>query len=464
MRVLGTLTAAAVAVFAAGIASAAEVTYISVSGIWHDAMDNVPGSQPGEPVITNGVPTSSINWGTTTGSQSGYDFTTTLPPPFTLPGPIPFFSLGNFTHRNFEVNDPSLTSVQLDVILELEVDGVPTGPLTFTFTFNHEETPNNPTPPDTCPYPTPLGEGCTDRVTIVGSAEPTTFNVDGVDYTLQMSFLDNGNPVSEFITREGGTVNSSGLVGEFTLPPGLTVSKTGPASLRLAEWGDFVISSLNESEADAYNVTLIDRLPDSPTGGMCGTTPEVLNARVFASDGVTPIPGKGPLNEGTDYSLVYDGALCELTFRTLSAASVISIGERLVINYRAQLDVDTEDGITLMQQGEQHVRCPLRVIREHDMPVPLELPIQAAQQNHRHFDVRVPVRVAHVAAFVNQDVIQQRAVAVRDLAQLLSEVRQILNVIPVHLGVAGHIIRLVTMVRGTVPGAIETRFREARAR
>ena len=44
----------------------------------------------------------------------------------TLPGPMPFFSLGSFTHRNFEVDDPSLTSVQLDVVLVISVDGVPT--------------------------------------------------------------------------------------------------------------------------------------------------------------------------------------------------------------------------------------------------------------------------------------------------------------------------------------------------
>src|SRR5262245_24033377 len=56
-------------------ASAAVITYQSVTGSWHDAVDNVPGSQPGDPVITNGIPTSSINWGTTTGAQSGYDFT-----------------------------------------------------------------------------------------------------------------------------------------------------------------------------------------------------------------------------------------------------------------------------------------------------------------------------------------------------------------------------------------------------
>ena len=327
-----------------GSASAAEITFVSVVGFWHDPTDNVPGSQPGDPVITNGDPVSSISWGTTSGPQSGYDFIANIPPPFTLPGPIPYFSLGTFQHRNFEVGDPSLTSAQLDVVLVLAVDGVPTGPLTFTFTLYHDETPNNLDP---CPYPTPPGQGCTDRVQIVASSDPTTFNVGGVDYTLEMSFLDNGSPVDEFITEEGNIVNSTGLVGDFTLPPGLTVAKTGPATMRIAEWGDFAIAVQNASEADAYDVTLVDRLPDGPTGGMCDTTPQVISARVFAADGVTPVPGKGPLVEGVDYSLAYDGAACELTFNTLSAASVIGVDELLMIRYRTQLDTDTQNGVTL---------------------------------------------------------------------------------------------------------------------
>ena len=323
-------------------ASAAQITYQSVTGIWHDPMDNEPGSQPGDPVITNGNPTSIVRWGTTNGSQSGYDYTATVPPPFTLPGPIPFFSLGSFTHRNFEVSDPSLTSVQLDVVLVLAVDGVPTGPLTFTFTFNHEETPNNATP---CPYPTPPGEGCTDRVTIVASPQPTTFNVGGVDYTLAMNFLVNGQPANQYITREGGTTNSSGLVGEFILPPGtpaLTVEKSGPATMNPAEWGNFVIDVRNVGDVDAFDATLVDRLPDGPTGGMCDTTPQVLSARVFAADGVTPVAGKGPLTQGTDYSLAYNGAACQLTFNTLTAASVIGATQRLIVAYRTQLDANTQ--------------------------------------------------------------------------------------------------------------------------
>ncbi len=80
---------------------------------------------------------------------------------------------------------------------------------------------------------------------------------------------------------------------------------------------------------------------------MCDTTPEIQSAQVFEADGVTPIAGKGPLVEGTDYSLAYDGAACELTFNTLSAQSVIGVGERLMIVYRTQLDADSQDGITL---------------------------------------------------------------------------------------------------------------------
>ncbi|MDJ0907222.1 MAG: SdrD B-like domain-containing protein [Woeseiaceae bacterium] len=332
---------ASLAVVPTGIALAAEITFVSVVGSWRDPTDSQPGSQPGDPAITNGDPISSISWGTTSGPQSGYDFIATLPPPFELPGDIPFFSLGTFQHRNFVVDEPWLTSVQLDVELVLAVDGVPTGPLTFTFTLNHDETRNDLDP---CPYPTPPGEGCTDRVTIVASAEPTTFNVDGVDYTLEMSFLDNGSAVDEFITREGDTVNSSGLVGEFTLPPGLTVTKTGPATMRLAEYGNFVIGIQNESEADAYNMTLVDVLPDGPTGGMCDMMPEILSAQVFEADGVTPVAGKGPLAEGSDYTLAWDPATCQLTFGTLSAASVIGVTERLIIGYRTQLDADSQDG------------------------------------------------------------------------------------------------------------------------
>ena len=340
------LLSAAIAAFAPGSASAAEITYLSVTGSWLNATNNTPlVNEPGDPVITNGNPTSIIRWGTTNGTpQSGYDYTSAIPPPYTLPGPIPFFSLGSFSHINYAVDDPSLTSVQLEVTLVLAVDGVPRPPMIFTFTFNHEETPNNLDP---CPYPT-QGTGCTDRVTIVASPAPTTFVVDGVEYTLDMNFLVNGQPVNEYITEEGGTTNSSGLVGEFILPPQppntpvLTMDKTGPATMNPAEWGVFGLDVRNVGNTDAFNTTILDRLPDGAQGGMCDTTPEILSAQVFTLDGVTPAPGKGPLAEGVDYTLDYSSATCELTLITQSPASQISSTERLIVSYRTQLDAGTQ--------------------------------------------------------------------------------------------------------------------------
>ena len=329
-------------------ASAAEITYTSLTGSWHDPVDNVPGVQPGDPVITNGNPTSIIRWGDSA-PQSGYDFNAAnpLPPPFQLPGTLPFFSLGSFVHHNFPVGDPSLTSVQLDVFLVIAVDGVPRPPLTFTYTFNHVETPNNLDP---CPFdPVPPPDGCSDRVSIVASPTPTTFNVDGVDYTLGLSFLDpNGNPVSQFITSEGGVTNTTGLVGQFTPPPGtpvLIVDKSGPPQLKPTEFGTFAIDVHNTGNIEAHNITLVDRLPDTPTGGMCTTPPQILSARVVAADGVTPVPGKGPLVQGTDYSLTY--AACQLTLITQSAAAAIGVDERLLISYRAQVDADAQNGTVL---------------------------------------------------------------------------------------------------------------------
>jgi uncharacterized repeat protein (TIGR01451 family) len=351
ITILSALVTALVFLVFTASASAAQITFVSVAGNWHDPTDNVAGSQPGDPVITNGVPTSSINWGVTSGAQSGYDFSRLIPGAQTLPpAPTPFFPLGTFTHRNFPISDPSLTSVQLDVVLVLNVDGVQTGPLKFTFTFNHEETPNNLMP---CPYPTPPGEGCTDRVTFVSAPSPTTFNVGGVDYTLSMSFVVNGNPVSEFLTREG-LINTASLVGQFTLPPSaipeplLTVTKSGPATMGAGQWGNFGIDVHNTGNTDAWQTSIRDMLPHGATGGMCDMTPEILSARVFASDGVTPVAGKGPLILGTDYLRNYTAApTCQLDLSFLTAAARIAPNERLIIQYRTQLDANTQDGIAL---------------------------------------------------------------------------------------------------------------------
>jgi uncharacterized repeat protein (TIGR01451 family)/fimbrial isopeptide formation D2 family protein len=134
--------------------------------------------------------------------------------------------------------------------------------------------------------------------------------------------------------------------------PELVMTKTGPATLNrtlnLGEWGVFGLDVQNIGLSDAWDITIRDLLPNGSTGGMCNVTPEILSAQVFSADGVTPVPGKGPLTEGVDYTLNYSGApSCELAFRILTNQGAIGAGERLVISYQTQLDSDSQDGALL---------------------------------------------------------------------------------------------------------------------
>ena len=128
----------------------------------------------------------------------------------------------------------------------------------------------------------------------------------------------------------------------------LTVTKSGPATMDVGQWGNFTIDAQNIGAGVAWNASIRDLLPDGATGGMCDLTPEILSARVFAADGVTPVAGKGPLNPGSDYSLSYSAAPnCRLDITMLTAAGRIAPNERLIIRYRTQLDANTQDGVAL---------------------------------------------------------------------------------------------------------------------
>jgi hypothetical protein len=130
--------------------------------------------------------------------------------------------------------------------------------------------------------------------------------------------------------------------------PNLVVTKTGPATLNLGVWGDFDIDVQNTGLGDAWNVTILDRLPDGPNAGMCDTAPDIQAVQVFQADGVTPVPGKGPLVEGSDYTMNVAGApSCEVSLTMLTAAGVVGGGERLVINYRTRLDTNSQEGAAL---------------------------------------------------------------------------------------------------------------------
>src|SRR5262245_43038801 len=130
--------------------------------------------------------------------------------------------------------------------------------------------------------------------------------------------------------------------------PNLVMTKGGPATMNLGQLGQFALNLQNTGNIDAWNVTIVDKLPTGATGGMCATPPQILSARVFQADGVTPVPGKGPLTAGTDYTVSFAGTpACTLTLNMLSAAAVIGPSQRLIVTYQTQLDANTQKGATL---------------------------------------------------------------------------------------------------------------------
>src|SRR5437879_3962922 len=90
--------------------------------------------------------------------------------------------------------------------------------------------------------------------------------------------------------------------------PSLVMTKGGPATMNPGQLGPFTLNVQNTGNSDAWNATIVDKLPTGPTGGMCNMTPQVLSARVFQADGVTPVAGKGPLTAGPADTLRYAGA------------------------------------------------------------------------------------------------------------------------------------------------------------
>jgi uncharacterized repeat protein (TIGR01451 family)/fimbrial isopeptide formation D2 family protein len=137
---------------------------------------------------------------------------------------------------------------------------------------------------------------------------------------------------------ENGVSNPAVIAG-----PNLVVNKSGTAALgssglNLGEWGDFTIDAVNSGLFDAWNVTLLDRLPDGPNAGMCDMTPQITSVRL----------GGAALTQGTQYTVSYAVApTCELSITLLDAAGPVAPGQHLVVEYRTKLDANSQNGETL---------------------------------------------------------------------------------------------------------------------
>src|SRR5207302_1708210 len=143
--------------------------------------------------------------------------------------------------------------------------------------------------------PAPTMNGSTAGISVVGSL--LTANYSSVNGPLQpgqsidvrfRAQIAAGLPAGTTLTNTGVVTwntpqqTSSASVSIDTSTPNLVLTKTGPAAMSPGQLGQFGLNVQNTDVSDAWNATILDRLPKaSPTGGMCSFTPQILSAQVF---------------------------------------------------------------------------------------------------------------------------------------------------------------------------------------
>lgn len=155
------------------------------------------------------------------------------------------------------------------------------------------------------------------------------------------------------------------LPGEWGISPVLTIAEpslvvnksASETVVNVASQVDYTIDVQNQGGSSAFSATIVDNLPDTPTpgdGGMCNANPindfpgNPVVVAIYQSGATTP---SRTLVAGTDYTVTYNDAsgtpACQLkvVLDSNSTDAVIGPTERLVINYRSQVD-DISEGLT----------------------------------------------------------------------------------------------------------------------
>jgi hypothetical protein len=185
-------------------ASAQAITINSVAADWFPTQ--LTNGTAATYINTDGVVgNEEIRWGgaATNAEQSGYRFDSSSVPASADVDTT--FSLGEFTHFNFPVYEPSLDNAQLNIALNFTLAGGITLDKIFSFSFDHDETTNSG-----------VGNCCNDLVTVSNLVTTDVFVIGGVTHTLLLKgFLQNGSVVDSFSTVEN-LANQATLIGSFS--------------------------------------------------------------------------------------------------------------------------------------------------------------------------------------------------------------------------------------------------------
>ena len=188
----------------------------------------------------------------------------------------------------------------------------------------------------------PAGEQVIVEVTV--EVDNTATNVSGLLFNNTASYSYNqlaNNPASQ-LNGAASTTADMTIVG----PDNLTLEKTGPAEMRIGTPQTFSLNIHNSGTATAWDLSIVDVLPNPAIGGMCDVAPFNITAQIFLADGVTAV--SAPLVQGSDFVVNYlPQPDCTLTLTMLTAAAAVGADNRLIVTYDAQLDNDNVHGVTL---------------------------------------------------------------------------------------------------------------------
>jgi uncharacterized repeat protein (TIGR01451 family)/fimbrial isopeptide formation D2 family protein len=187
----------------------------------------------------------------------------------------------------------------------------------------------------------PAGEQAVIEITV--RLLDTSTNVAGLAFTNTASYtynLVNNDPITQRL-GDPGTTEPMTIV-----EPDLTLEKSGPLGVRLGLPATFTLNIHNVGDSSAWNVTIGDLLPNQADGGMCDAAPQNITAQVFESDGVTPV--SAVFVEGTDFTATFLGdPTCTMTLSMLTSDTEIGAGQRLIVNYEAELDAGSIENAVL---------------------------------------------------------------------------------------------------------------------
>jgi len=184
---------------------------VSLSNITASWVNGQPDAAP--TYYGNGTTNPIVTWGVgVNGPPSAYEFTAVggtinVDAQEGLSDP---FQVGTFTHQNNTISasgTPFLTSISLQLNMDVDINGVPQGLQTFSFNFFHNETDNNPLW-GTCANGLPNYSGvningCADNVQFTGNTWENTFYIGDTSYTLGLyGFVQGDEVVNNWWTIE----------------------------------------------------------------------------------------------------------------------------------------------------------------------------------------------------------------------------------------------------------------------